>query len=275
MIRPTPAPFDFSRFKPELGANEPTDKANLLNLALLCHLAYYQKAEVIDTLKSWGFTSCEFLDESPSIKVDSQCFIAANEQHIVVTFRGSWQWQDWLTNILVKKTNHKNSGGKVHRGFLKAMNVVLPKLLSLLKKYQTNQQKIWIVGHSLGGALANLFTSELIEHDIPVHQLITFAAPKVGNQRWSNYLNQSLNNNHFRIVNEGDPVPKVLRLARFNHAGTEIFQPFELKQKSWLMLNHSVKKAIAIFVNTAHIHNLASGYHSYIPKLIRKTKVKP
>lgn len=83
-----------------------------------------------------------------------------------------------------------------------------------------------IVGHSLGGALANFLAVWGLHHFLPnlpqaskLYQLVTFGTPKHGNQAWRTYYNNKFATSGWRVASSRDPVPKSPTPAKWKHAG--------------------------------------------------------
>ena len=110
---------------------------------------------------------------------------------------------------------------KVHRGFHQYVQAALtatteenkgdgPRLLSDLL-LADQERKIYLVGHSLGGAVATLGGARLISMGVRPEQIevITFGAPAVGNKAFAQEFEPVLNLT--RIVISGDPVTGILQ----------------------------------------------------------------
>ena len=83
------------------------------------------------------------------------------------------------------------------------------------------RQRVWVTGHSLGGALAVLLAATMRESNLPVDGLYTFGAPRVGDKSFADRLDRALEGAaHWRVVNEGDLGPHVPFEAFFSHGGT-------------------------------------------------------
>ncbi len=67
--------------------------------------------------------------------------------------------------------------GKVHSGFLEAFSEISP-ILDRVVTNRTPGQRVWLTGHSLGGALATLAAAHLGFEQ--VHAATTYGAPRVG-----------------------------------------------------------------------------------------------
>ena len=89
------------------------DAKDALAFALASKLAYEQdRTNVETTAKSWGFTDVRAFDLRRGRDVDTQGYIAAGDQRIVVAFRGTHSLPDWPTNIQIAKD--AGPKGKVH-----------------------------------------------------------------------------------------------------------------------------------------------------------------
>ncbi|MFL3084750.1 lipase family protein, partial [Providencia stuartii] len=104
---------------------------------------------------------------------------------------------------------------KVHKGFLEAYQCVEKYFPAKIKRINTNSKakKLFITGHSLGGALASLHSSELRDYN-PL--LYTYGSPRVFTGSGVNALASV---NHFRHVNDADTVTSV---------------PFDTNMDNWL-----------------------------------------
>ncbi|MCL2391919.1 MAG: lipase family protein, partial [Oscillospiraceae bacterium] len=75
---------------------------------------------------------------------------------------------------------------------------------------ESNQNvKFWITGHSMGGALAELFTLDLVESGVEPERIITygFATPLVGNRRLQEHAQLiGASDRIFKIVHRQDMV---------------------------------------------------------------------
>jgi triacylglycerol lipase len=87
---------------------------------------------------------------------------------------------------------------------------------------QLSSENLTIVGHSLGGAIANMWALD-VAVNYPVKQLTlyTLAAPRVGFDAWADCFNQNVPNS-FRVYNEPDLVPKLPPLYDQVNTGEEI-----------------------------------------------------
>lgn len=119
----------------------------------------------------------------------------------------------------------------VHNGFVDGWERLRP-LIAKFKHFETTRgqpvlygqdrsKTIYIMGHSLGGALAaicSFWMGEKTEWDIKVY---TYGEPRSGGWRWKRNYNK-LGLEHFRFIHADDIVTKVPRLW-FYHVGTPVF----------------------------------------------------
>jgi hypothetical protein len=123
---------------------------------------------------------------------------------------------DWITDLGTNKISAADGAGditlvgSVSRGFVFAMESILPAVFNALEKVAAiaggvAPRNIFVTGHSLGSALAQVFTSAVLMGDaysvggsaMPASlaawpwatiKLITFAAPRSGDFQWAQAL---------------------------------------------------------------------------------------
>lgn len=165
-------------------------------------------------------------------ETDTQAFLFRKREHIILVFRGTEKFQDWQTNLSLslskflsappnKSSTKEISLGKAHRGFLKALKSIEADVVETLDLWgarsipsteidsddQVEPPKLWITGHSLGGALAALAAVSLKCQDFNVAGLYTFGQPRVGD--WA-FIRSAMNR-----LNQPKPIP-VKRYANNN-----------------------------------------------------------
>ena len=196
------------------------DPRNAKFLALACQFAYYPadrgEAAFRDEL---GLTA-------KLISVNNtQAYVAANDGHVVVAFRGSESptsidgLKDWLItnamNLLIVPTGPLGAdfaavgvGARWHQGFVTAIaEVWAPVFAATTELLKAKDRPLWVTGHSLGGALAMLAIWLFLRRTVSVHQAYTFGAPMVGNKDVADAFNREYAGKVFRYVNSPDPVP--------------------------------------------------------------------
>lgn len=199
-----------------------------------------------------GFTRAEFIDSPLENKlghIDTQCFVASNDDIAVVAFRGSETGlrpedgrspeerlpdythilNDWLitnANFRLVPFDDENPGkGRVHGGFKAAVGDVLEKLVAHLRELNDGRRTFWFTGHSLGAALAVLAVAECDAiPDFDMHGLYTYGNPLTGDEDFVKFFDGVLAKHdmgYFRFVNNGDIVTTVPPdVFGFRHTGT-------------------------------------------------------
>lgn len=100
---------------------------------------------------------------------------------------------------------------------------VASRLLSSILQ-EDHQDKVYLVGHSLGGAVVTLVAARLLDMGINAEQMevITFGAPAVGNEAFQKMYDGKVRIT--RVVVPDDPVPVALRkvFGGYRHIGSEL-----------------------------------------------------
>ena len=141
-------------FRP-LQARKAYDPQNALSLALACDLAYEPEAVVRKTVDAWGMTLLRVVSKRKPPDIDTQCFLMSDGSNVVVVFRGSDATPDWFTNFQASQDPGPLDGTGAHEGFQDALYPAVIALTEHLHCADGTPRKIWITGHSLGGALCS------------------------------------------------------------------------------------------------------------------------
>lgn len=135
-------------------------------------------------------------------------FVAESKDAIVVAFRGTGSLQDFESDadFFQVPFPYVKQGGKTHRGVTHIYQSARNELIQTVKNLPA-RKKLWITGHSLGGALATLFALDVAANTRFKHpRLVTFASFRVGDPAFASRFNQTVKNS-VRIVNVHDPIP--------------------------------------------------------------------
>jgi hypothetical protein len=220
---------------------------NALTLAEAAGFAYNKDAgvEVMKKLGCERFETLTFpVPLPPKFKFEEgepgpQGFITGGPQHIVIAFRGTEiNIVDLLTDAWALPASlSPKIPGKVHGGFAGTFHGLWPDLKTKLEAMRQAypDAKIWITGHSLGGALAVMAAATLaVEEQQPVQGLITFGAPVTGDAEFHISVKTALGGRSWRCVHELDPVTLDVAalhipvrmpaaVTRFKHGGTAVY----------------------------------------------------
>jgi hypothetical protein len=184
-----------------------------MNMALASKLAYLDSATIASEAVKWGFQEAKFFKQNKT-----EGFVAWDSRCVVVSFRGTKELGDWLTDMNAFRADV--AYGKVHQGFLGGFNDVHQDLQGLLKAADASDKTVWLTGHSLGGALSTIMAGEWLGK-IPMHGVYTFGQPRVVNRSAQEYFRVPYKGRFFRFVNDDDVVPKVPALLQ--HVGEVIW----------------------------------------------------
>ncbi|KAI6027657.1 Alpha/Beta hydrolase protein [Pisolithus microcarpus] len=119
-----------------------------------------------------------------------------------------------------------SSSVQVHSGFANEHAKTAPTILAEVNKLliQYSAESVTLIGHSLGGALAELdciFLALNLPSGISIKG-VTYGTPRVGNPAWAS-LFDSMVPNFQRINNERDPIPIVPGISMgFSHVQGEV-----------------------------------------------------
>jgi len=168
--------------------------------------------------------------------VASRYFRDLDKKVFLVTFRGSTTKNDWKINLKTQKVNYggftladmerfarekaRNNTPGVHGGFNEYTSLVLRDSvvaedgsLSGVFGYAKNTANAHIIltGHSMGGAVATLLATRLVDLGFPKERIhvLTFGAPAIGNKEYNAAYADKLD--VVRITNTNDPIPGSLQ----------------------------------------------------------------
>ncbi|MEL6440249.1 MAG: lipase family protein [Cyanobacteria bacterium J06621_8] len=188
------------------------------NMAYLAHCAQAIYKPESDCKDAIGEIDSEIVQGTNMRFVHSRTtgtegFIAGDQKKIIIAFRGTSEIKDWLTDAatIQKSFSAVLNIGKVHSGFFRSLNSVWSIIVEHLEELQTQDQPIWITGHSLGGALAALAyaTLRLQEPKYELAGAYTFGQPRIGNSTMCEAFDADAKHRFFRVVNNNDIVPRV------------------------------------------------------------------
>jgi predicted lipase len=202
--------------------------------AVLCDLAYKRGPK----LASLGYGEYRRICDSDG---KTLCRIAWNSREIIIVFRGTQHWGDWLTNLKIWKNKIQGDGYRyhVHAGFRRALDErnkgdvsVYQQIEKIIEDARTNRRgvkrRVYLLGHSLGGALATLTALRLeLDGTCEVTGVYTFGQPAVGGHSFEmTYRHHpripTLNPRTFRICS-GIDIVTFLPFPFYRHVGNQVW----------------------------------------------------
>lgn len=172
----------------------------------------YVDASIVDAA-----TSTEVLLTTPTRDADS----------LILAFRGTREPWDFIMDarFLAKRKLHPllPDAAAVHRGFADGYWGVSAQIIATIN--ERKPRRIIVTGHSLGGARAILCAAHLEMLSLPVSDVVTFGAPRVGNAAFRDYYNDRLHESTLRFEAQGDLVPWTppWLLNGYRHAGRSAY----------------------------------------------------
>ena len=147
----------------------------------------------------------------------------AGTKTAIVAIRGTktvWEWVGDLDAAPLPWILYPTVG-LVHMGFALVYEHIRSSVRDLVTSKCPGVQKIWVTGHSLGGALAVLAAYDILKFAGGiVPQVYTFAGPRVVDPKFFALFNGAIPECN-RIVNFLDVVPQVPIPPLYDHVGQE------------------------------------------------------
>ena len=158
---------------------------------------------------------------------DGWAYIAEGADLIALAFRGMSSIKNWDTDFNVALVHPENTDLqlRVHKGFYQAFIRLNEATLGIKEKFKqaTNGAvPIYITGHSLGGALAQIAGAVLGSDQVAA--CYTYGSPRVGNF----YFDPWVKVPSYRVMNYADIVPQVPLPIVYRHSGDPRYMPDHL-----------------------------------------------
>ena len=194
--------------------------ANAYAMARLSVLAYQDPSTVEEHLREADVMHFAWFEET---KTDTQGFGCMYGKDLILSFRGTESRRDAILDARRNKTDFMVGDrvvGRVHEGFAEATDAIGPEVEKFLNKHYSDN-RIWLTGHSLGGAIATLVAARIVHSRGPeaLGGMYTFGQPRVGNGTFKRMLigklggKQEARNKVFRIYRCADPVAMMPRFG--------------------------------------------------------------
>ena len=210
------------------------------------------------------------------------------KKHVFIVVRGTASIADALSDINVGARN-TGYGTMAHAGFVAAKQELTKPLNDFIAS-AGSIKCFHVIGHSLGGGVANLLAEQLKAGPGEKRnvKLYTFGAPRVGDKLFSQRLTQKLgSHNIFRVTHTSDPVPMVPVWPFFHAAYGDMayeryspYHPFKYhlmthyvdsmqKAKTWSYLGGLQTMPVTIkFIESFLLNDKSMGLTAYSIKLI-------
>ena len=188
------------------------DLANAGAMAWISQLAYETRfPEKVETVrKDWGLSSIvphEKSSNSTLSLTDTNGFVATGWGATIVAFTGTdpLEVKDWLTDLRAARSPDDDT----HTGFREGVDAVWQRLASVIRNRDTAHRRLFIVGHSLGGALAAIAARRLLreEPSAEIAGVYTFGMPRCGGEQFARAYEPLLGPKTYRFVHGDDAVP--------------------------------------------------------------------
>ncbi|KAA8493422.1 Lipase [Porphyridium purpureum] len=201
----------------------------------------------------------EFTGRYSDAKTDASGFVGrhSRDKYICAGFRGTVSMKNWVNNVkaaMIDANKQKSKIGrnfaslpndvKLHLGFFRSLESIggdmVDEVMRLHREFPSD--KVYVTGHSLGGAMSTHFALALVLAGLPAEQLscYTFGQPRVGNDAFRREFDARIKN-MFRIVNNYDVVPHLPQYATgFRHVGHELWfsSKLTLAQRKALLIKN-------------------------------------
>ena len=168
-----------------------------------CRTAYTDAVDAHQKLSQIGF------EESETIHAGSMSgFVASSGSDAVIMLRGT---ESHVYDIVqdLRFLASTNDSGSMHGGFVDGYQGMHQQVVKLLKRYDA--KRVWVTGHSLGGALAVVCAHDLLlDAEFEIAGVMTFGQPKVIRTDMRSFLEPKLDGKYVFFVNEMDPVTRVV-----------------------------------------------------------------
>ena len=193
------------------------DPIMALELADLCKIVYPENGvTVTQARKCYGVEDWNKFDEDCSANM-----FTMKDGRCVFVFRGTDSIGDAFSDVQFLMTPWIMGSGLVHGGFSRSFVSKFTWLRSHLEDYWSrNRDKVYVTGHSLGGAEASLFGYYLGKTFGPAdwNPIYTFGCPRVGDKVYADTYPLT----HYRVVDDIDLVPHLPVALKYRHEGVPI-----------------------------------------------------
>lgn len=167
-------------------------------------------------------------EDNSANKTDTQALLGRWNNDVVIAFRGTeGKLSDWWTDLKGELVPNTGGVGRIHKGFKTAADSVQKHIVRFIKNVAVPESRLFICGHSLGGALALVTAGRLAaDASLPVIRgVFTYGSPRVGDTEYvTAYRATSVGPKTNMWIAAGDPVARVAPFSfNYRHAAEKQF----------------------------------------------------
>ena len=182
-------------------------------MARISNLIYSPGPKVESQLRTWGF------DVRYISLTNAAACVAWNDEATIIAFCGTDDAADLVVDMKLFRVAVPE--GLMHLGFYNEYMRIEQAVIAAIPS-DNRERKLWLTGHSLGGAMAAICGYSLSKKGINVDSLATFGQPMFANKAMANFLTKQSKERCLRFVNERDIIPRVPP-AFYHHYGRQAF----------------------------------------------------
>jgi pimeloyl-ACP methyl ester carboxylesterase len=168
-------------------------------------IAYDPEPVGLDKLRSRGLTGHLLMGRGVDAFPMAVYAIRAGSDSILA-FRGTQSGGSILQDL--KVIQRRTPEGRLHAGFADGYADIHSPVVSRLRRFSA--RRVWLTGHSLGGALAVVGANRLEEAGFGVAGVVTFGQPMVAMPDLARVLGRRFRGRYVAFVNGSDPVPRAV-----------------------------------------------------------------
>ena len=168
-------------------------------------IAYDSEPVGLDKLRSRGLTGHLLMGRGVDAFPMAVYAIRAGSDSILA-FRGTQSGGSILQDL--KVIQRRTPEGRLHAGFADGYADIHSPVVSRLRRFSA--RRVWLTGHSLGGALAVVGANRLEEAGFGVAGVVTFGQPMVAMPDLARVLGRRFRGRYVAFVNGSDPVPRAV-----------------------------------------------------------------
>lgn len=220
-----------------------------------------------------------FLSVRGFSKKSAQAAVVEHATFLALVFRGTDEPADWIDNL--NAFPEQALFGSFHRGFLHSVQDIWDPLFA--RYAELNRQKpraLFVTGHSLGGAMATVASSILIQEDEGFTSTYTFGQPRAITRNTGRVYNVEAKSKTFRFQNNNDIVTRApARIMGYTHVGTFLYitQQKQIQQDpgQWLQFLDSTTGAMNSLKEKGIDAVVDHGMNHYLEAVRKWNYIKP